>query len=968
MKTPDEIKIAAYLEKAREAFEVALKEPELGGSPKNFLRTIINLARALNVDPDNKEISEFIKNTIQAQLSTEEFTGFIDELKGMRLAMSKWQICGGPFEKIMSVCHILGTYDMRGGNLLVSASPDAQGNVELFDVDYGKALTHSPYCFREYIQGMFYDRHTRKDYYSEKIASGELRFNIHDYASYLSDMLSRIDDDIIEYIVNRRIVEFQALGFEPDNNERLQKMKSNFIDKLKALGFEPDNNESLQEKSNFIDKLKNHITKIGKYAKIIQAIANSSPKGEDLSSDEERYVNGDWIIRLFGAVDAYGGDDELDEFIKYMGEHPAPRIWDKNTTNKFMSMATLSDSKAISIIQFLIKNPTTHLNYQNGDKESILMILASYSKLDTMKILFSRMPSMDVDLIDKDGRTALIVAAEYDNIVEFLVEKKANLDIQDKKGNTALMIAAANGNLKSVTILVENGASVNLQNVDENTALMQAIMCENQDLFNIELIKFLIDNGADQKITNKKGERAKDLALIAMERILPEDAQKLAELFGIEYKKIDRLLTLRNLSTEISYFLAKSMGRPMFTTRDEQYEIKRLIKKIYMFIKRAEISSNKEFNSVYEELSMELQNYQKKMDEITLNQGENIAFSEADVGAFFTIREDIENLTVFCTIKIEISESKADPIVFWGKLFDQLYIELNTALSAISDEKHLSDIEKQDKQAKYNDVLWKKDRMLAVFKMFFDNMKINSSLVEKRKNFEKFPIEICCPAEDEAKRKMLEVVRNRKEKDGPKQAAIQLYHFEQAAEILFGAQRTDEIKAINAKLQEVLKNPVFLVYDDQYPDVYTKGKKGEDLLDNFYTALIQLQRLGNHCHALAQAYNEDNTPKRLAALRKLVSVIVDICTGSGKTALVLEGWKLNRMADRLDLSKTCLQRTAHTFLLALTYLAKLVVDGIIFLKAIFKDTPVTRKNKTQNEAEKSEYTRKGIRTGRLPTP
>jgi hypothetical protein len=50
MKTPNEMKIAAHLEKARQAFEVALKESE-GDSPKSFLPTIINLARALNVDP-----------------------------------------------------------------------------------------------------------------------------------------------------------------------------------------------------------------------------------------------------------------------------------------------------------------------------------------------------------------------------------------------------------------------------------------------------------------------------------------------------------------------------------------------------------------------------------------------------------------------------------------------------------------------------------------------------------------------------------------------------------------------------------------------------------------------------------------------------------------------------------------------------------------------------------------------------
>ena len=49
-----------------------------------------------------------------------------------------------------------------------------------------------------------------------------------------------------------------------------------------------------------------------------------------------------------------------------------------------------------------------------------------------------------LDIQNKDGKTALILAAEkgHADIAASLIAKGANMDIQNKDGNTALIVAA----------------------------------------------------------------------------------------------------------------------------------------------------------------------------------------------------------------------------------------------------------------------------------------------------------------------------------------------------------------------------------------------------------------------------------------------------------------------------------------------------------------------------------------------
>ena len=87
---------------------------------------------------------------------------------------------------------------------------------------------------------------------------------------------------------------------------------------------------------------------------------------------------------------------------------------------------------------------------------------------------------LDINLQDKDNRTALILACMHGEgaIVRELLQKEGlNVNVQDKDGRTALMWACINGREYMVQwILYTQGIDMNLRDKNNRTAFMWASM------------------------------------------------------------------------------------------------------------------------------------------------------------------------------------------------------------------------------------------------------------------------------------------------------------------------------------------------------------------------------------------------------------------------------------------------------------------------------------------------------------
>lgn len=117
----------------------------------------------------------------------------------------------------------------------------------------------------------------------------------------------------------------------------------------------------------------------------------------------------------------------------------------------------------------------------------------------------SRMTSIpEIGLMNTLHRAA--VSGDMTNLRSVL---KLNfwVDIYGKDRQSALLKAAQNLQVEAVKLLLSKGADVNLQDVNGNTALHLAAASNGAN--KQEIIKTLLDAGADSKIVNSKGEKAK---------------------------------------------------------------------------------------------------------------------------------------------------------------------------------------------------------------------------------------------------------------------------------------------------------------------------------------------------------------------------------------------------------------------------------------------------------------------------
>lgn len=134
------------------------------------------------------------------------------------------------------------------------------------------------------------------------------------------------------------------------------------------------------------------------------------------------------------------------------------------------------------------------------------------------KPLFSKNKEQNIDAIDinyvnKQGESPLITAIEYKNntILKELLKRNVSLEVKHSVlGKYPIHTAVYFNNFEAVKLLLEkNKEYVNFQNdIDGWTPLQDAVLKGN-----IEIINYLLDNGANPLLKDKEGKNALDLAI-----------------------------------------------------------------------------------------------------------------------------------------------------------------------------------------------------------------------------------------------------------------------------------------------------------------------------------------------------------------------------------------------------------------------------------------------------------------------
>ena len=109
---------------------------------------------------------------------------------------------------------------------------------------------------------------------------------------------------------------------------------------------------------------------------------------------------------------------------------------------------------------------------KDKDGGTALMLAAESGHKAVMRLLLKK--GADVEAKHVTGRTALKWAAEGEEeaVVRLLLKKEANDEAKDRTGLTALVLAAESGHETVVRLLLETGANIDAKHVTGRTALM----------------------------------------------------------------------------------------------------------------------------------------------------------------------------------------------------------------------------------------------------------------------------------------------------------------------------------------------------------------------------------------------------------------------------------------------------------------------------------------------------------------
>lgn len=142
--------------------------------------------------------------------------------------------------------------------------------------------------------------------------------------------------------------------------------------------------------------------------------------------------------------------------------------------------------------------------------ETELFKAIRWQKMDRVRRLLDSGASPDQ--VDSMGQPALLVGASYANgLLEALLSHGANVEASNTEGDRAIHMAALGNHLSEARTLISHHADVNAQGYKGRTPLIVAVTQKNA----LDMVKLLIDAGADPTIIDDEGRSPERLAALA---------------------------------------------------------------------------------------------------------------------------------------------------------------------------------------------------------------------------------------------------------------------------------------------------------------------------------------------------------------------------------------------------------------------------------------------------------------------
>uniref|UniRef100_A0A668ATC1 Fibronectin type III and ankyrin repeat domains 1 n=1 Tax=Myripristis murdjan TaxID=586833 RepID=A0A668ATC1_9TELE len=160
------------------------------------------------------------------------------------------------------------------------------------------------------------------------------------------------------------------------------------------------------------------------------------------------------------------------------------------------------------LVDILVQNGAD-VNKKSSSGKDSLMLACFCGHLDIVQYL--RKSGALWMSRDNAGCTALHWAVDGSHlpVIQHMIEDNCQVEVKDSvSGWTPLMrVSAVTGNANVASILLGAGADINVRDRDGKTPLMIAVLNNHEDL-----VKLLLENGADRHVKNEFGFTAKEMA------------------------------------------------------------------------------------------------------------------------------------------------------------------------------------------------------------------------------------------------------------------------------------------------------------------------------------------------------------------------------------------------------------------------------------------------------------------------
>jgi len=157
-------------------------------------------------------------------------------------------------------------------------------------------------------------------------------------------------------------------------------------------------------------------------------------------------------------------------------------------------------------------------NIRDADGNTPLHIAVLYRHPENLEEILKA--NLDIDAINTEGYTPLHLAVrrpDNEKAIGHLLQQGADLSITDPTGRNALLVSVGSNQKEYIKLLVSNGIDINSQDNDGNTALhypLSNVLRDKRYLpYSKEIVKILLEEGADPHIRNKEAKSPMDLAV-----------------------------------------------------------------------------------------------------------------------------------------------------------------------------------------------------------------------------------------------------------------------------------------------------------------------------------------------------------------------------------------------------------------------------------------------------------------------